>query len=287
MFSLKKNAERILQLMERKEVKTLLFLLHWREICPKIEWFRLVFMRSFGRRVKFSHKEDTKMTKKKFIVFKWFIKLVFWRISSIKISLFRNDVGSFSRFNIDDRTRSVSDSIKGNCEKFVDRWNVWHRIELSLFKQRFSFSFDLESNEENFFSIRKRKDSSRRRNLSSDNERLSDWTRQWKYCHKAREGKNDELGETNRRSICVHWSNVAFSNSWDVQTSLCFNASLSNAAPLCVIRLIDKSSCCWNASWMTPGIPFEVKYKRLRLVEWLVLVVQMMLLQWWQKECYQ
>ena len=144
-------------------------------------------------------------------------------------SLLRNDVGSLSRFNIDGRTRPVSDSIKGkwfcNCDKFVDGSNVWHRNEefeiKSLteapIKKRFSFSFDeerspmfdllLESNEENFFSIRKRKDSSRRQNLSSDNERLFcnlDWTRQWKYCDKAPfhcEGKNDQLGRRNRRSI--------------------------------------------------------------------------------------
>ena len=123
------------------------------------------------------------------------------------------------------------------------------------------------------------------------------WTRQWKYDEASFycEEKNDELGKRNWCSICelvsdwcVHWSNnrirsslslsilFSFSNGWingwfhrDVQTvsahkltSLCFNASLSNAAPSCVIRLMDKSSivhcCCWNASWMTHGISLSV-----------------------------
>ena len=224
-------------------------------------------------------------------------------------------------------------------EEFSWRWNwvncttvkLWtSRIECSTWEWREFFY----SKKERFVYKTKWQ------NLSSDNERLF-WNSDWylmnktvksysmkigEYCNKAPfhwEGKNDDLGKTNRRSICelvsdwcVHWSNNRIRSCLCLSILFSFSNSLSiidmfKLSPhtnllhyvltVCSIMQHLRLLCFSWINWVLRIVFVEVllwwhveyhcrlvssSNMRLRLVEWLVLVVQVMLWQWWQKECW-
>ena len=124
-----------------------------------------------------------------------------------------------------------------------------------------------------------------RQNLSSDNERLGlisdeqdneNVTRRL-FIAKERTMSSEREIDVRSSDWCVHWSNsifsilFSFSNSLSMiemfklsVTSWCFNALLNNAAPSSLMLFPSKWSIvhcfCWNVSWMTREISFEVSF---------------------------